>query len=599
MVQPNTKKHTFLYTGLGALFIVALVASSTYSYLLFHTAAELFSIVVAVAVFIVAWNSREFTDSRYFLIIGVAYLFIAGIDLVHTMAYSGMNIFPGYGANLPTELWIAARYLESITLLAAPLAMAVTISPHRVFGGYAAIFALLLLSIFFGIFPDCFVEGQGLTPFKIGSEYLISAILVAAALLLYRRRDLFERSVLHLMLASIGVTILAELAFTSYASVYGFSNLVGHVLKIVSFALIYVAVVETGLRRPVATFNKTLSDSEQRYRTFVQNLQGIAFQRNFDYSLVFIHGTVEAITGRPEEAFLPGRLRWDQIVHPDDLHRLQEAAPKFRSSEGHRAEVEYRILHRDGTVRWVQERAQSLADETGRPAVVQGTVNDITRQKRAESAITSANEKLNLLNQITRHDILNQLNVLIGYLEAEKDLVHDDAVGTLLAKQEGAAWSIQEYIAFTRDYQQMGVSGAAWQPVAETFRRASSRIDAGQIRFAVAVDGLEVYADPLLEKVFANCIDNTLRHGGEVSCIRLSVRERPDRSAILVYEDDGSGVPADEKERIFTAGHGKNHGYGLFLAREILALTGMTIREAGRFGSGVRFEIRIPDGAYR
>jgi PAS domain S-box-containing protein len=600
MAPSDTKGHQSLYIGLFVLFVAALVASSTYSYLLFHTAAELFSIVIAAAIFIVAWNSRQYLDNRYFLIIGVAYLFIAGIDLVHTLAYSGMNIFPGYDANLPTQLWIAARYLESVTLLIAPLAIAYTFSAHRLFGGYAAVFVLLMLSIFvWGIFPDCFIEGEGLTLFKVWSEYMISAILVVSALLLYRRRSTFEPHVLQLVIASIAVTIAAELAFTFYIGVYDFSNLVGHVLKIASFALIYVAVVETGIRRPVSLFNKTLTDSEQRYRTFVQSLQGIAFQRNFDFSLVFIHGTVEAITGHAEAEFGPGGLRWDQIVHPDDLQRLKEAVDLFRSIPGYQTEAEYRVLHRDGTVRWVREHAQSIGDGTGTPVLVQGTVYDITEQKRAESAIISANEKLNLLNRITRHDISNQLNVLIGYLEVEKDLVHDAAVSTYISKQESAAWSIQHYLDFTRDYQQMGVNGPVWHPVAETFSLAASQIDTGKIRFEITVDGLEVYADPLLEKVFANLVDNTLRHGGEVSCIRLSFRKVPDRSVILVYEDNGSGISVDEKERIFTAGYGKNHGYGLFLVSEILGITGMTIGETGLPGSGARFEMRIPNGAYR
>ena len=165
----------------GALLLLGLYLTSHYSYLLFHSLAEVFSIVVACGIFMVAWNARQFLDNDYLLFIGIAYLFVAGLDLLHTLAYHGMGVFPGFGANLPTQLWIASRYVQSLSLLVAPVFIHRRLNPHLVFLSYAIVISLLLVSIFYwNIFPNCYIEGMGLTPFKKTSEYIISLILVAS-----------------------------------------------------------------------------------------------------------------------------------------------------------------------------------------------------------------------------------------------------------------------------------------------------------------------------------------------------------------------------------------------------------------------------------
>jgi len=160
---------------LGTLILFLLYLTSLYSYLLFHSLVELFSIVVASGIFIIAWNSRFFMKNNYLLFLGIAYLFIAGVDLIHTLSYSGMGVFKEYGPNLPTQLWIGARYMESLSLLIAPVFFYRSLDHRAVLGAYAVVFALLMGSIFYwGIFPTSYVEGEGLTPFKKGSEGTIA-----------------------------------------------------------------------------------------------------------------------------------------------------------------------------------------------------------------------------------------------------------------------------------------------------------------------------------------------------------------------------------------------------------------------------------------
>jgi len=230
--------------------LAGLYLSSLYNYLLFHSLAEIASVVIACSVFVVAWNSRYYFDNNYLLFLGISLLSVALIDLAHTFAYKGMNIFAGYDANLPTQLWIAARSVQSLSLLISPLFLHHKMNTKLVFAGYALITAILLVLIFGGWFPVCYVEGVGLTPFKVISEYVISAILLASMGLLIRHREEFDRGALWLLIGSIGLTVIAELLFTFYVSVYGLSNLLGHLFKVAAFYLIYRALIDVGLVEP-------------------------------------------------------------------------------------------------------------------------------------------------------------------------------------------------------------------------------------------------------------------------------------------------------------------------------------------------------------
>ena len=258
----------------GSFIVLGLYLASLYNYLLFHSLAEIFSIIIACGIFMVAWNSRRFLDNNFLLFIGIAFLFVAGIDLIHTLAYTGMNIFKGYETNLPTQLWISARYFESLSLLIAPFFIGRRLKIYSVFLLYGMAFSLLLLSIFYWkIFPVCFIEGVGLTPFKKISEYIISLILLASIVLLLRNRKEFDSSVLQWVVCSIVVTIVSELAFTFYIHAYGFSNLIGHFFKILSFYFIYKAIIETGLVKPYDLLFRNLKKSEEALREAKEGLE--------------------------------------------------------------------------------------------------------------------------------------------------------------------------------------------------------------------------------------------------------------------------------------------------------------------------------------
>lgn len=287
---PGTKT-LLMIVGPWLLLVAGLYFISIYNFLLFHSLAELFSIVVAITVFVLAWNTRRFTNNHFLFFIGVSYLFAALIDLLHTLAYKGMGVFPG-DANLPTQLWIAARYLQSISFLTAVVFLRRTINPHLLFVVFSVVTVLLLASIAVGIFPDCYVNG--LTPFKKVSEYIISLILAVSILRLGRERQSFNPAIHGLIIRSLIYTILSELTFTFYVDVYGLFNFWGHIFKIVAVYCIYKAIIATGLNQP---FDLLFHDMKQR-------------ERELEDSQKMLHeiATHDPLTGLPNRLLFDARL---------------------------------------------------------------------------------------------------------------------------------------------------------------------------------------------------------------------------------------------------------------------------------------------------
>ena len=244
-------RRKFLEVIGGTAVLVGLYATSLYRYVLFHSLVEMFSVIVACGIFMVFWNSRRFLNDGYFLFVGIALLCVGCIDLLHTLTYKGVGVFPGNDGNVSIQLWIAGRYLLSLSFVAACLFLHRRMNVQLVAAGYATVVVLILGSIFlWRIFPACFIDGIGVTAFKTVSEFVICCILVASIFLLVPRKADFDQRVFRLLLGSLVVTIASELSFSDYTDLYGAANLIGHLLKLISFYLLYRAFIEQGLKRP-------------------------------------------------------------------------------------------------------------------------------------------------------------------------------------------------------------------------------------------------------------------------------------------------------------------------------------------------------------
>ncbi|MGA2934825.1 MAG: ATP-binding protein [Methanomicrobiales archaeon] len=224
---------------------------------------------------------------------------------------------------------------------------------------------------------------------------------------------------------------------------------------------------------------------------------------------------------------------------------------------------------------------------------------EIRERRGMEQAVLSANTRLQLLNDITRHDVINSLTGLLLLLQRSESKAVDPEISATIRKEKEIAELIHRQIAFTKDYQEIGLRKPEWQNVEDIITKAWIGHKIGSARIDIGIRDLEIFADLLLEKVFYNLIDNALRYGGPaMTTIRFTAHPEND-SMVIVCEDDGLGIPAEAKKNLFRRGFGQNTGYGLFMIREILSISGLTITENSKPGSGARFEILVPKGLYR
>jgi PAS domain S-box-containing protein len=206
--------------------------------------------------------------------------------------------------------------------------------------------------------------------------------------------------------------------------------------------------------------------------------------------------------------------------------------------------------------------------------------------------------KIDLLFSITRRDVLDQLAIIVSYLERAQLKTSREAMQAFFDKTLESIDSIRTQMAFVRSLQDIGITSPAWQSVKKVFDKTVLLVPADNLDIRAETD-IEIYADPLLTRVFYNLLENSLKYGDHtLTKIRLYA-QRSGESLVLIYEDNGKGIPFDEKEKIFEFGFGRETGFGLFLVRELLGFTGMTITETGDPGKGARFEIVIPKGKYR
>jgi PAS domain S-box-containing protein len=391
-----------------ALILCGSLFSSRYNYLLFHTLAELFSIVIGCGTFMLAWNSRQFLRNGYVLLLGISCLFVAAIDLVHALAYRGMPIFSDQGSNLATQLWIAARYTQSLSLLIAPLVLQRRLNAGAILLAYAIITSLLLFLVFgLKIFPNCYVEGVGLTQFKLLSEYAICAILVAAMILLLRRKEEFDPQILPWLMWSLVFTIASELTFTSYVSVYGAAITIGHCLKIFAFYCIYHAIIQTGLTKPFAMLLRGVKRSESALRLAKQRLdmaQSAGRIGTFYWDLAskrsIASDGMEMVYGETAGK-LDGKYdSWRLRVHPEDLGRVEQLISDALAGRAV-YETEYRIIWPDGSVHWVEARGNVQRDVAGKLVSMVGINMDITARKKAEDKLRQSEERFRAVQEVS------------------------------------------------------------------------------------------------------------------------------------------------------------------------------------------------------
>jgi PAS domain S-box-containing protein len=422
MSEPSGRFGTYVHFMIWALALVGFYLTSRYSLPLFYSIAGLLSVAIAGGVFAVAWNSRGFLENNYLLFLGIAYLFVGALELLHTLAYGGMRLFPGFGADLPVQLGFAARGLESVSLCLAPLCLGRRLKPYAVFAGFFLTFAVISLMIFvWPIFPLRQAAGAGFTALKQTADCLPGVILLGALALLWRRREEFEPEVLRLLMAAVALTAGSELVRTVFAGASDQAGVVVQLLKISSLFLIYQALIETGIRRPYNLLFRNLRLGEamvRQERDFADSLmeaaQVMVLILDRQGRINRLNPAGERLTGYAL-AQVRGRPVWEVFPAPEEVDAMREAFYQLIAGEVHHAD-EIDWVAQDGTRRLIAWSATAHIGEDGSVSHVIGTGIDITDRKGAEIRLQQLQAEL--LRQVQGDKALTgELEIIKGELD--------------------------------------------------------------------------------------------------------------------------------------------------------------------------------------
>jgi len=631
-IQKDPRKrnyHLKNYTFFIILFLTYL--TSYYNYLLFHTLAELFSIVIGGGIFVICWNTKKYIDNSFFLVVGISFVFIGFIDLIHSLAYTGMPIFPDYDSNLPTQLWITARYLQALSFLLASLVINKRVNVNYLLIGFSTFTILLLTLIFLRLYPDCYIVGSGLTPFKIISEYVIISILLITILIMNNFKLVFERKIFLFLIGSILATMIAELEFTFYVSVFGFSNLMGHIFKIIAFYLLYKAIINIGLENPINLLfrrlklseknliaktndleraNLMLKEAELRYRTtFEQSPDGIII---IDYSTlkaVEFNDVICDILGYSREEFAKLTIpEYDANEDPEDTKIHVNKILR----EG-RDDFETKFLTKNREIKDIYVIAKVI--KLGGKNYFQSICRDITERKKAE-------DRLKQLISTVSHELRTPITVLLmslDYLKNHKKNLQPEVEANLM---DGINRNVtllhklaDDILMISRiDEKRVDIDWIEYNPL-EIINNILTLMGLigkeKNINFKIEIDkNLTLKGDPKrVDQIFRIFIDNAIKYSKANSTIEINSFDdykgkynlNGNNGVLFQFKDTGMGISEDELPHIFERFYRSSKvseipgtGLGLSIAKELIELHKGEVFVESELDKGSTFYIFFP-----
>lgn len=371
-------------------------------------------------------------------------------------------------------------------------------------------------------------------------------------------------------------------------------NMILYLVGIISMVGIAMGIIVVERRR--ATDEQKLEESEKRYRLLFELARDcillIEAEGKDQGKIIAANAAAAKMHGYSIDEMLTLN-----IVDLDTPESASSVPERFRHIlDGKHLVSETTHVRKDGTTFPVEINAGLI--DFGTKRYILAIDRDVTDRKNAEKALQQVSKKLALLNSVTFNEIQNSIFALNGYLVLERIATENENWEDYLDLEEGLVRKVNETLNFAKNYQDLGIHPPEWQNVEQSFLLGISHLDYSSLRRTILLDNLEIYADSLLERVFFTMTDNILRHAKTATEVTIGYNITGD-NLILFLEDNGKGIPGAIKEKIFERGFGTQKGMELFLVREILSITGITIQETGTWGKGARFEMTVPKGAFR
>lgn len=638
----NLKKLTGLFAG--TVILTAAYYISTQNYLLFHALTEVFTIAVSFSIAIIVFNNRHNLKNDYIKILGVAFAFAGGFDLLHTLSYKGMGVFTSVSTRLATETWLIARFMDSIGMLVAGLSFYRSINPSRVMAAFCLMALAALAAVYWQLFPVTFVEGKGLTPFKVYSEYLISLILVASMLLLLRRKAEFHPKVFRWLMFFYLASIGTELAFTTYYEVYAWQNMVGHLLKIIAFFCLYRAIVETSLKEPFNSLFFQLNRAHDMLKANeiqLMETQRLAKVGSWEWDLIKNDTRWSDQTfinlGYAARQFTPTAASLLLRVHPLDRPRVEQAVFDFMAKDSY--DLDFRIIKPNGEEGWIHVQCHTIFDNAGNPVRLFGALQDITESKRNEdklqrfaAELAEANKEVKSFANIVAHDLRAPLVNLKGFsreleqsLDDVKAIVQSSAChmadvcqNEVVAILERDMPESLNFINSSVDRMDRMIAGLLKLSRMGRRELTYQEVDMGELvnsvtrsfKHQIADKGIELKVDHLpqidvdylaMEQIVSNLLDNAIKYlePGRAGKIEISCVSG-ETETVFSIRDNGRGIAADELEQVFEifrrAGSRDVPGEGMGLAyvRTLIRQLGGRVWCESKLGVGTTMFFAVP-----
>ncbi len=376
----------------GATIITLLIVISGVSYPLFHTITEIMITVILLCTFVILWNSRPYIGNNYLVLVGVAALCVGILNIAHVVSYKGMNIVPGATTDLPTQLWVAERSVLAFSMLLATFVLGRRMRWGAVLIGYLAVAALLLGLIFGGLFPVTYIDGSGLTPFKVYSEYIIIFILALSAYFLVRKRGEFDTKVFDLLLVAVVLTGVSEFYFTLYFDFFSILNLLGHLTSALAFYLIFLAVVRTGITAPnklvflsMKRNEASLTEQKEYAERLVRSAGAPIFMTDLDGAITSANPYLEKVSEWSDQD-LKGR-NWSEVMVSSEDRPKVENAISLSDQEPSGAGFSAKLTSKNGRVREIDWRVTTLHSSSGALIGYLFVGQDVTEQRESQKAL--------------------------------------------------------------------------------------------------------------------------------------------------------------------------------------------------------------------
>lgn len=630
------------------IFVVFLLKININSNLFFHTAIELFINIVFLLVFVFAFNTYGINKNNSILILGTGYFFVSAVGILHLLAYPGMPFIIGRdNIDVSAQLWIAARYIGVCTCLVSVLFI---LKPNKKFNPYFLFIAYLCITIFvlfsiltLKIFPTCYIRGVGLTTFKVVSEYIIFFLFIGAAVIYLKIRKKVDKYLFICLECFFVLSAISEMFFVNFMLVSEWTNVIGHIVKLIAAYFLYKGVVETGIKRPYNLVNNDLDVADAKVKLFeeiiIKNEQCASMLINNSNDAVFLLRDYKFIFANKKTAELFGLESTDEIIN-SSVERFivsevrNEAYNRFNSAMKNKSGIpftESKLLRSDGQIVYV-EVANCFCMYKGRPSVMV-MIRDITLRKQIEileNKILENNRLISKTSELNKmmteffsnisHELKTPLNVILGAVQIlslpTKEIVNTEdnfRTNKYLKTMKQNCYRLVRLVnnlidisKFDSGYFKLDLHNHNVVNVIEDITLSVSDYAENkgiELIFDTDVEEKVMAIDlDKIERIILNLLSNAIKFTDEGGQILVSLWDRND-SIVISVKDSGVGMPKDKIDMIFErfgqvdktlARNREGSGIGLSLVKSIVDMHGGNIKVQSEYGKGSEFLIELP-----